>query len=678
MLPSTEGLLAAPTHFRMLFFAAVVSLVRQAVEILGDFQAVAGQFPFLAAYTNELAAHGLDGMDIAEAPERWHADVMEWESAQSGHLPLRALREHAGLEWMDMLMLAGVGLVEEDLRFAAVFDALHGVSVEQRPSAGLLAGWDGGDAAAGMARLRRLVELGLLEVINPAAPAPAWGLRFPPGLWPALRGEGAVGLPKGVRYFPQEASMPMGDLVLNAEIAERISRLPDLVAAKQVDVLTVRGFAGGGRRTLVGAIARKAGFATLEIDRTGDGECMTGACALAAALGALPVFVTAPEPGQSFALPAGLWPGLPTFVILGRQGGIALQDGIRTFMIELPMPNPETALALWRLALPDDSAIVAETLAQSRIAAGAIMRIGAAARVQAAARGESAVNVQDVRAASRSLGREALDALATHVPADGDWDDLAVDALTRTDLERLEFRCRQRQTIAQGVGHNLAARLPPGVRALFSGPSGTGKSYAARLLAARLEKDLYACNLAAVVSKYIGETPKHLDTLLEAAESLDVLLVFEEADSVLGKRTETMKDATDRYANMESNFMLQRLEYYGGIVVFTTNLPEAVDSAFLRRLDAIVEFPAPSPFERLKIFRSHLPSRHGIGEAWLNEVATRCKLTGGQIRNVVIDTALVAHGCEGGPDNRHLDAALRREYRRAGEVFPLSAPIRGN
>lgn len=217
----------------------------------------------------------------------------------------------------------------------------------------------------------------------------------------------------------------------------------------------------------------------------------------------------------------------------------------------------------------------------------------------------------------------------------------------------------------------LDAAPAVGVRALFTGPSGTGKTLAARLLAAQLQKDLYQLDLSAVVNKYIGETEKNLSRLLEAAEELDVILLLDEGDALLGQRTD-VQNANDRYANLETNFLLQRFESYEGILLVTTNARAGrIDSAFERRMDVTVEFHPPDAEERWTLWNLHLPPGREVNEDFLGEVASRCEFTGGQIRNATLHAALLALDNGGVVKNSILESAIRREYAKQGGVCPL-------
>jgi SpoVK/Ycf46/Vps4 family AAA+-type ATPase len=206
-------------------------------------------------------------------------------------------------------------------------------------------------------------------------------------------------------------------------------------------------------------------------------------------------------------------------------------------------------------------------------------------------------------------------------------------------------------------------RLVPhgqGVTALFAGPSGTGKTMAAEIVAGRLGLDLYRVDLSAVVSRYIGETEKNLRRLFDAAESGAAVLLFDEADALFGKRTE-VKDAHDRYANVEVNYLLQRMEQYAGIAVLTTNRKGDLDEAFLRRLRVVLTFPLPDLARRRRIWERMLANDAPRGALDL-DVLARLEITGGSIRNIVLAAAFLAAETGDPLSMTHLMGAARREY----------------
>jgi SpoVK/Ycf46/Vps4 family AAA+-type ATPase len=231
------------------------------------------------------------------------------------------------------------------------------------------------------------------------------------------------------------------------------------------------------------------------------------------------------------------------------------------------------------------------------------------------------------------------------------------------------MRCRSRDGLADGLGPSTSTRYRPGVRALFVGPSGTGKTLAAGWLATRLGLPLYRVDLAAVTSKYIGETEKNLAQLLARAEHAEVLLLFDEADSLFAKRTE-VREANDRFANAQTNYLLQRLETFDGITILTSNSRARFDSAFARRLDVIVEFPPPGPEEQRALWQSHLGGQHALSQRDLNRLAAAADLCGGNIRNLVLAAAVAARAAGRPIQYSDIAEALAGEFRKLNRQAP--------
>jgi SpoVK/Ycf46/Vps4 family AAA+-type ATPase len=291
-----------------------------------------------------------------------------------------------------------------------------------------------------------------------------------------------------------------------------------------------------------------------------------------------------------------------------------------------------------------------------------------------------------VAAAARRHGVRALADVAQPVPEHFGWDDLVLPADRLQRLRALGHRVRHRGLVHDEWGFAATLGAARGVVALFTGPSGTGKTMAAGVLAASLGLDLYRVDLAGLVSKYIGETEKNLARVFAAAASADVVLFFDEADALFGKRTE-VRDAHDRYANVEVAYLLQRIEGHDGVVVLATNLRKNVDEAFLRRLQFVVEFPMPDRADRRRIWQRVFPAAAPLDPALdLDVLAERFELSGGSIRNVAVEAAFAAaaRGCAIGPEQ--LRTALRHEYQKLGRVavehpFPDSdghaSPARG-
>jgi SpoVK/Ycf46/Vps4 family AAA+-type ATPase len=202
---------------------------------------------------------------------------------------------------------------------------------------------------------------------------------------------------------------------------------------------------------------------------------------------------------------------------------------------------------------------------------------------------------------------------------------------------------------------------------MFAGPSGTGKTLTAEVIAEALGVDLYRIDLAQVVDKYIGETEKKLAELFDAAEASPMVLLFDEADALIGRRTE-VSSSHDRHANIQVAYLLQRLERHTGVTILSTNLASNIDSAFLRRIQVSVNFGRPGAAERLRIWRANLPTGMPVGEVDLDGLAD-LELSGGQIRNVMVRAAFLAAEVGTALDQRLIVVALTREMEKSGRMF---------
>jgi hypothetical protein len=392
---------------------------------------------------------------------------------------------------------------------------------------------------------------------------------------------------------------------------------------------------------------------------------------VATVLNAMPVVALEPAPGETAEVPALLSLAGPIGVTLPSHGGVTGPGVERCVTVVVPMPGVADRIRHWQAALSDRPVQDLPDLAgASRMTGGTIRRVAAMAVAEAGAEGRETVTAADAARASAAIHTELLDTLASRVLIAGDWSDLVVATDTAQELALLEQRCRRRERLAGALPDTYGVQLGAGVRAMFTGASGTGKTLAARLLASVLHKDLFRLDLSAVVNKYLGETEKNIDRVLGRAESLDVILLIDEGDALLAKRTD-VQTSNDRYANLETNYLLQRLESFEGILVVTTNAEQRIDEAFERRLDVVIDFPQPGPMERWAIWGLHLPAGHCVDEGFLQQVAGRCALTGGQIRNAVLHASLLA--LEGGREmaTDHLNTAVRREYRKIGATCPL-------
>jgi SpoVK/Ycf46/Vps4 family AAA+-type ATPase len=282
------------------------------------------------------------------------------------------------------------------------------------------------------------------------------------------------------------------------------------------------------------------------------------------------------------------------------------------------------------------------------------------------------IELADVQAAARTIATPPLEGLARHIEPRYAWDDIVLPADGLAQLREMCSRARHQMTVLEQWGYGRKHARRHGTTALFAGPPGTGKTMAAEIVAGSLGLDLYRIDLSAVVSKYIGETEKNLERIFRAADQGDAVLLFDEADAIFGKRSE-VRDARDRYANVEVAYLLQRLEVYEGLAVLTTNLRGNIDEAFVRRLDCVLEFPLPEEAERLQIWERAVPREAPVGgDVDLAFLARKFKLAGGHIRNIALTAAFLAAEDRAPIGMKHFARATRREYQKLGKLIAES------
>ena len=274
----------------------------------------------------------------------------------------------------------------------------------------------------------------------------------------------------------------------------------------------------------------------------------------------------------------------------------------------------------------------------------------------------------------RTAARRSLDELAARVENCAAWGDLVLPEAQTAILRQIAIHARQAAVVNEEWGFAARYARGLGLSALFAGPSGTGKTMAAGVLARELDRDLYQIDLATVVSKYIGETEKHLRKIFDAAERSGAILLFDEADALFGKRSQ-VRDSHDRYANLEVSYLLQRMESYRGIAILTTNMQNALDPAFQRRLRFVLQFPFPDGPSRERIWRKVFPA--AAPTAGLDyEKLSQLNVTGGSIRNIALLAAFLAADAGTAIGMSHLLEAARTEYAKLEK--PLSpAETRG-
>jgi hypothetical protein len=343
----------------------------------------------------------------------------------------------------------------------------------------------------------------------------------------------------------------------------------------------------------------------------------------------------------------------------------------------LARPTVDMRRRAWLALLSSDSARLgdveqlADELASSfQLTDAQIRDAERAARVLARRRNVFFAPIEraDLFAACRALASRQLVAFAQRIEPDPHLtlDDVVLPPVNRRPLIELRARIRDNAEMPHVMGLHHPTRQGRGVLALFVGGSGTGKTLAAEALASGQHVDFFRVDLSALVSKYIGETEKNLARIFADAERTNCMLFFDEADSMFGKRGD-VKEARDRWANMEVNFLLQAVERHPGVVILATNFRQSIDEAFLRRIHVIVDFPTPDAGSRRRIWANLLPApeHHVVREEELDELADRFDLTGGNIRNVVVDGCFRAMRAPGRRlSARHLVASVAREYQK--------------
>jgi hypothetical protein len=255
---------------------------------------------------------------------------------------------------------------------------------------------------------------------------------------------------------------------------------------------------------------------------------------------------------------------------------------------------------------------------------------------------------------------------AKRIHTDMDWSDLVLETETLQGVEEIRDWLEYGDVLLHDWG--MAKKIKPGFRVLFHGPPGTGKTFTATLLGKSSGRDVYRVDLSMVVSKYIGETEKNLRRVFDAAEEGGAILLFDEADALFGKRSE-VKDAHDRYANLEIGYLLQRMEEYEGVTILASNRARDMDEAFTRRFQFIIDFPMPDEAHRLKIWQGMVPSEaERDGTLDLATLAKRFETSGGEIKNAVLAGAFLAAGAQVPLRTEHLIRAVRREFRKGGRL----------
>jgi hypothetical protein len=667
-LPPSPGAAPAPAALPagLRLHLAVLRMAGRLAVLLEELAPASPEPAFLRLLGDEAGAGGMDGA------------TLDLPAAAAAH-PVDRVAARLGLDSLDLDLLVLAALPGEREGLAAVVRNLH---PEHRPvvtgglaaalaEAALIGPLTAGTPAGRRETVRERLTSGLLGRsgllhLDRGTPFAEAAITPGPAVWEALRGEDLW--PAGCR--PQELPVATNGLERWAgagparAVAAAFRRLEPVAAV----TFSERPAAAAARLT---ALARLAGRPARVVGQGSAGPgWMTLAVLHALARGVIPVLLPDGTGHLEAELGAVPW---PVAICLVETASI------RTW------PRPLIEIPVAPLGLEDRRAAVGPLFPQL----GPSARLASSPVTEPADLTEAATNL---RAMSRLTGqpsqdrdvRAVLDRLGTAPPTGAvvvhpvaTFGDLVVSGEVRAQLLEAAARLEHRETVLEHWGFLAGRPGREGLRLLLHGPPGTGKTLASEVLAGALGRDLLVVDLSRMVSKWVGETEKHLAATFESAEQTGSALLFDEADALFGRRTE-VGDARDRYANLETAYLLSRIERFEGLVVLATNLRQNIDGAFARRLDFIIGFDPPDAGQRAQLWRRLLPSgaplHPGVN---FERLAALYAIPGGMIRSAAVSAGYLAAADGGIIQTAHLVHALRREYAKAGQHFP-GEPLRGS
>jgi hypothetical protein len=648
-----------------------------------------------------------DAVALLEAIEA-DADVAVGAGAD---VRLRRLAATFGLLPVDVELLLLVLAPDLDSRFEKLYGYLNDDVTRRRATIGLATEMAGLPPASGLARQRLtptgpLIAHELVTVDDPSRPFLTRSLQVPDRVAAHLLGDDSPdpGLVDLLAPASPEAAPDAAPLARAIAAGARLAYLKERP--------------GASGRSLAAAALAQVGRPVLAVDlsRLGQAEDVSAVARIAVREARLrgaglvagpvePLTERGPQAVRAFAEPDppslgrdGSPGDVPPVLLVGKRSWEPAWSRVVPVLLDAEPPSGGERAGLWRRWLAE--AVPAAAAATAAVAAGAagaaaepvtnghaathaedpaditvhfrltpeqVHRAAAAARLQAVADGE-AVGPTHLRAGARAQNAAGLEALARRVEPQVGWDDLVLPPPTLMGLQELASRARHRERVIDEWGLRPGGGRGRGITGLFAGDSGTGKTMSAEVIAGELGLDMYSINLATVVDKYVGETEKNLERIFSEADGINGVLLFDEADALFGKRSE-VRDAHDRYANIEVAYLLQRMESFDGLAILSTNLRANLDEAFARRLDSVIDFPLPEPEYRRVLWNRCL------GEAVpraddldLEFAAHRFELSGGNIRSIAVTAAYFA--AETGRAITMLDLmrATQREYRKLGRL----------
>jgi hypothetical protein len=600
------------------------------------------------------------------------ADVAEREG---GDLRLRRLARSFQLEPIDIELLLIAMAPDVDARFERLYGYLQDDVSRRRASIGLGIELCGLPSASAYARRRLapgapLIDQYLVLIEEAERPFLTRSLRVPDRVTGHLLGGDLLDpLIDGLSYQTEPAP------------GEQAATLVRWMRGAGARLAYIREHPGSSGVALAASAFEQVGRPTLALDlerlRLDDDLAVVAGLAnreaglLGAGIVAGPVEVLVSKglaAVRAFSEIAGM------VVLVGSRSWDPAWSRDVPYLCDAPVPDATQRAELWRRNLNGDAppgVDLAGTMAQFRLTADQVHRAARAARMEAHARG-AALDEDQLKAGARAQNAAGLERLARRIQPAVRFADLVLPPETKDQLKELLTRARYREQVLDvwKMGGPSARRR--GLTALFAGPSGTGKTMAAEVLAGELGLDLYTVDLATVVDKYVGETEKNLDRIFAEAERVNGVILFDEADALFGKRSE-VSDAHDRYANVEVAYLLQRMELFEGIAILATNLRANLDEAFTRRLDSLVDFPEPEEEYRRQLWERSLGTVMPRDSALdLTFLARSFKLAGGGIRNIVVAGAYAA--VERGEPLAMADLirATQREYLKMGRLCVAS------
>jgi hypothetical protein len=599
-------------------------------------------------------------------------------AAPPGSQPLDTLVQALDLGADERTLLVLAGMADEHEGFAAAFAALHPKG-ESRPSWGLfcwlLAPAGGRDAAWTLLHASPLLRLGIVRLAGDA-PLPERSLHLCDALWPALRGLPAW--PAQATPLPPQPAPPdlgaLDDWLHQPNTQDALTLLraaPDRGSdAASAATVMLRSLQPAVLRLRARELAAACGGCVFEWDAAREPAALSALLAHSLLRSALPVLLAdSPLPPAHAAL-LDAYPG--PLLLAGAAPGQAAHSARALRVLDAPPLSAQSQARLWQRLLPEATGHGAALTGRYPVDPESLARLRRDLAPWLAA-GVQPPLARCVAALKARLAR-ADESYARRLQPVATWDDLVLPAdklaALREGVARMRLQARVLDDWGFGGGSS-GPRGPRGLRLLFSGLPGTGKTLAAEVIAQALHADLLVIDLARLVSKWIGETEKNLAAAFDQAEGTGAVLFFDEADALFGKRTE-VGDAHDRYANIESAYLLSRLERFDGVAVLATNLRANLDRAFLRRFEVAIDFAEPGVAERAAIWRRQFPPAAPLAaDIDFEALAAQHPLPGALIRNAALGAAYLAAAGDGPVTRTCVERALRQEYDKSGRVCPL-------